>query len=81
MKAQTFFISATFSPLVAEKKYNKSGNGVVKIDLNKVAAFYDVSKGDSFKGQYADKASGFAIIDEEILIFGYVPPTAISPMP
>lgn len=75
----TQWISTTRNPAVATGKYN-SGNGVVRIDLNRlVTPYVDASSGIP-GAKPLDPANNYAIGDQEVLIFQYVPPTAITIM-
>jgi uncharacterized protein RhaS with RHS repeats len=67
------WISASKSLLVAAGKYGQYG--VVQIDLNKVFYYIDVSNGVP---NGWSKINNWAKADQEVLIYGYVPPYAIT---
>jgi RHS repeat-associated protein len=74
------FISTTRDQSVAIDKYAKGdASRVVRIDLKKlVTPYYDVSGGLP-GAKPADPTNNFARADKEVLIYQYVPPTAITP--
>ena len=70
------FISTTKDFLTAQRKYNKHGYGVIRIDLTKVKGeIIDISNGIPGK---RGRLSNYARADREVLIRGYIPPGAIE---
>ncbi len=75
-KKDSQWISTTKDPNVAMKKYNKEGNGVVRVDLNKVETeVLDVSDGVP---NGWDKVDNFARQDQEVLIEKEIQANAIT---
>ncbi len=74
-KKQTEWISTTKNKATAVEKYNREGNGVVKIDLKKVKTeVKDVSGGIDKGG----RMSNYAKRDQEVLIKDHIPAKAIK---
>jgi len=71
------WISTTKSMAIALEKYNtKENNGVIQIDLNKLPTqVVDASGG--LPGASA-RVNSYAIHDQEVLVRGYIPPSAIT---
>ncbi|WP_158237995.1 RHS repeat-associated core domain-containing protein [Emticicia sp. TH156] len=74
-KKESQWISTTKDKATAVEKYNKEGNGVVKIDLKKVKTEVKDISGGIDKG---GRMSNYAKKDKEVLIKDYIPAKAIE---
>lgn len=79
-KKDSPWISTTKDENVARDKFDKhdkGGNGIVRIDLDKVSSeIVDLSNG--IPGYERSRQSNWAKKDKEVLIRGYIPPNAIE---